>query len=236
MGTPSFRFKQFEVFHDRCAMKVGTDGVVLGAWSGVESTGRILDVGTGSGLIALILAQRTQHFTKPPRIEAIEYDASASQQAAENVLRSPWSNRIVVHHADFRQFSSEKYDLIVSNPPFFRKVLKAPVAERSGARHDVTLSFEELVEGTRSLLADEGRFSVVLPAENAVVFEAVCNAASLYVNRRCDVTTVAGKIPRRVLFEFSRKTSEYQTETLFLSNSGQTRSEAYSALTADLYL
>lgn len=231
MASPSFRFRQFEVFHDRCGMKVGTDGVLLGAWVQPLQARRILDVGTGSGLIALILAQRSI-----AEIVGVEFDASASAQAAENARNSPWSNRIRMVHADFKSYQDGWFDLIVSNPPFFQNALQAPAAERNQARHDVTLSYAELIAKAASMLSAEGRLAVVLPYDAAREFEDLCWVSGLYPKRRCEVSTIEGLPPKRVLLECSRQRNETERTTLVLAAKGNARSEAYSALTSDLYL
>jgi tRNA1Val (adenine37-N6)-methyltransferase len=231
MPSSSFRFQQFEVFHDRCAMKVGTDGVLLGAWVKPGSAHRILDVGAGSGLIALILAQHSE-----AEIIGIEFDASAAEQAAENVSRSPWRDRIQIIKADFRTFSDEPYDLIVSNPPYFQNALQAPAVSRNQARHDVTLSYEELIVKAVALLSDKGRLAVVLPFDSARSFEDACWASELYLSRSCEVSTIQGQAPKRVLLEYSRLRGETERTTLVVGIKGNARSEAYSALTSDLYL
>ena len=231
MSSPSFRFQQFEVFHDRCAMKVGTDGVLLGAWVQPGTAHRILDVGAGSGLIALILAQ---HSTA--EIVGVEFDASAATQATENVWNAPWSERVRIVQADFRTYTEEPFDLIVSNPPFFQNALQAPAAMRNQARHDVTLTYEELVVKAEALLSAEGRLAVVLPIDAARQFEDLCWKLRLYLSRCCEVATIEGQTPKRVLLEFSRHRCETERTMLAIGVKGNVRSDAYSALTSDLYL
>lgn len=139
MPKSSFKFKQFTIFHDKCAMKVGTDGVLLGAWAPADKAKRILDVGTGTGLIALQLAQRNPH----ARITAIEIDAAAAGQATENVSHSPWADRVEVICHDFRDYQPEnRFDLIVSNPPYFIDALKCPDEQRCTARHAGNLNYD----------------------------------------------------------------------------------------------
>ncbi len=231
MSSPSFRFQQFEVFHDRCGMKVGTDGVLLGAWVQPENACRILDVGAGSGLIALILAQ---HSTA--QVVGVEFDALAAEQALENVQRSPWSDRIRIVHADFRTFKDEPFDLIVSNPPFFKNALQAPSQMRNHARHDVTLSYKELIVKAESMLSPVGRLAVVLPKDADPEFEDLCWASGLFLKRSCEVITIQGQSPKRILMEFTRQRVETERTTLVIGTKGNVRSEAYSALTSDLYL
>ncbi|HET9572058.1 MAG TPA: methyltransferase [Bacteroidales bacterium] len=231
MSSPSFRFQQFEVYHDRCAMKVGTDGVLLGAWIQTGSARRILDVGAGSGLITLILAQRST-----AQLVGVEFDAPAAEQALENVQRSPWKDRISILRTDVRTFNDGLFDLIVSNPPYFQNALQPPKAQRNQARHDVTLSYEELVKKAQSLLSAEGRLAVVLPIESAQEFEDRCWESNLFLTKRCDVSTLQGQAPKRVLMEFSRKRGVVERTVLTLGEKGNVRTQAYSALTSDLYL
>jgi tRNA1Val (adenine37-N6)-methyltransferase len=227
----SFRFKQFEIGHDRCGMKVGTDGVLLGAWVRPSNALRILDVGTGSGLIALILAQRSD-----AQIVGIEYDASAAGQALENAQASPWADRVRIVQGDFKCLEDDPYDLIVSNPPFFQNALKAPAVQRNHARHDVLLRYDELIAKADELLTENGRLSVIIPCEAFAGFETLCLASRLHLSRICEVSTIEGKPPKRLLLEFSRVPTEVERSRLAVSTTGNARSEAYSALTADLYL
>ena len=231
MGTPSFRFKHFEVFHDRCAMKVGTDGVLLGAWACTGNAQRILDVGSGSGLISLILAQRSTAL-----VDGVEFDVEAARQAAENAASSPWCNRISIVEADFNEYFNGFYDLIVSNPPFFRQSLKAPVRERNQARHTDTLSYESLIQKSVKMLNPEGLFSVILPTDSSQDFEDLCWQNKLYLSRRCEVVSVEGLAPKRVLLEFSFQHHFIERTTLLLETSGRNRTAEFSELTADLYL
>ncbi|MEE0972800.1 MAG: methyltransferase, partial [Paludibacteraceae bacterium] len=159
MRNSFFRFKQFTVYQDRCAMKVGTDGVLLGVLADVSKATRILDIGTGTGLIALMLAQRQ----KDAHVDAIEIDEQAAQQAQENIAQSPFCY-IHVHTTALQAYNStQPYDLIVSNPPYFVDSLKAPNAARNLARHTDSLSFADLLQGAERLLHNDGCFWVILP-------------------------------------------------------------------------
>ncbi|MFM2293328.1 MAG: hypothetical protein RIS29_3141, partial [Bacteroidota bacterium] len=153
MANPFFRFKQFTVFHDRCAMKVGIDGVLLGCWTNVADTSMVLDIGTGTGLIALMIAQRTD-----AHIDAIDIDEGAFEQAMINVQASPWSSRLNVVLSSLQDFvSDKKYDLIVSNPPYFINSLKNPDEQRTTARHTDSLTHEELIDQCIPKLTEGGR-------------------------------------------------------------------------------
>ena len=163
MPNPYFAFKQFVIHHDRCAMKVGTDGVLLGAWTDVSLAHRVLEIGTGTGLVALMLAQRCG-----ATILAIDIDKDAVGQAQENVSASPWGNRVEVGEQDVRSYETNMlFDTIVSNPPYFIDSLKCPDGQRSTARHTDTLHADELMEKVPELLTPEGKFSLIIPFEQS---------------------------------------------------------------------
>ena len=167
MGSNGFTFKQFEINHEGCAMKVGTDGVLLGAWCSSQSARRIADVGTGTGLISLMCAQRNA----TAKIDAIEIDSSAAKCARENVARSVWNDRIEVIESAIQQFSTEeRYDLIVSNPPYFSETLQSPDPSRATARHNCSLPHRDLIDAAKRLLTPEGRLSIILPTDEARKF------------------------------------------------------------------
>jgi len=235
MHNNFFRFKQFTVFHDRCAMKVGTDAVLLGAWTNTELAEKILDVGTGSGIIAIMLAQRSE-----ASIEAIEIDGAACEQAVSNADQSPWKHRIKIHHVslqDFSAVSKNKFDLIVSNPPYFIDSLKSPEKSKNAARHNVTLSHEEFIENSLKLLSDKGRLSVVLPFTGAHEFLAKASKYGLFCNRKTNVKSNPHSSVKRILMEYSRIPEPY-TENLLIIGTGQPESytEDYKALTKEFYL
>jgi len=231
MGNPCFHFKQFDICHDRCAMKVGTDGVLLGAWAQTDTSGRILDIGTGSGLIALMMAQRTQ-----ASIDALEIDRAGAEQARDNVLKSPWSERIHVVCTNAVTWQAEPYDLILSNPPFYRNALKTPIPERKLARHDDTLTWEQLTKLAGRLLSPAGRLSVVLPVDAEGVFTSLCWQQMLYLSRRCAVSTICGHPPKRLLLEFSNEKRSIQHSSLSVETPEHYRTPEFSALMADFYL
>ena len=163
-----FHFKKFSVAHDKSTHKVGTDGVLLGAWVSLEEVQRILDVGTGTGVISLMLAQRTPETVT---IDAVEIEEDDALQAAENVRQSPWPEKIKVYHKTIQAFSpGKKYDLIISNPPFFVESWLPPEKKRSQARHTEQLSFEELLESATRLLSANGRLAVILPFQEGLQF------------------------------------------------------------------
>lgn len=236
-----FQFKQFFVRHDRCAMKVGTDGVLLGAWaepavSIQPSAFRILDVGTGSGLVALMLAQRFPE----AHIDAIDIDEAAVEQAAENFAASPWSDRLHAFHARLQEWQSHSVpSLIVSNPPYFQNSLKNPDKGRELARHTDTLSYEELLYHSARLLSEHGRLAIILPAEAEQEIRTLAAQHSLFTTRVTRVYSKETKPARRVLLQFEK--SEYRNtapleDRLVLEDDKGTRSAAYQEITKDFYL
>lgn len=233
MPEATFRFQQFSIRHDRCAMKVGTDGVLLGAWGDVSGN-RILDIGTGSGLIALMAAQRNEQAF----VDGIDIDEQAVAQARENALQSPFSQRIRCFCADVLTFRPDApYNAILCNPPFFTEETLPPVYERALARNSHTLSFAQLVVRVASLLNDDGRFSTIVPSSHEQEFVALCLEEGLCLARRQQVRTVPHKPPRRSLLCFDRKCrTTCELDDLFLSTDGGGRSKQYSELTKDFYL
>lgn len=232
MPNPYFQFKQFTVWHDKCAMKVGTDGVLLGAWSSVKNAQRILDIGTGTGLVALMLAQRSNAF-----IVALEIDCAAAKQATENVVRSPWQDRIEVLQVDFKQYTSTTcFDVIVSNPPYFVDSLKCPDQQRNAARHNNELTYEDLFSGVSQLLSKDGEFTVVVPTDVSDSIKEVASNHSLYPCRQLNVITKPGLPPKRTLITFVFKKQECRTEELLIELTRHQYSKEYIELTREYYL
>lgn len=238
MANDSFVFKQFEIRQTRSAMKVGTDGVLLGAWFDIGTEAlRVLDIGTGTGLIALMAAQRNAL----ARIEAVEIDLDSCVDAAENFSRSVWHDRLVLHTCSFSEFCSRStpgiYQRIVSNPPYFVDSLRASDAGRSRARHADALPYSELLSGVAKLLCTTGRFAVVLPIETYRDFVMEAARNGLFLIRRTDVVTRSGKAPRRVLSEFTAEPGRLYIDTLTLLESGSSDySVPYKELVDDFYL
>ena len=239
MATPDFRFKQFTIRHDRSAMKVGTDGVLLGAWAGLTlspqlSTLNILDIGTGTGLIALMLAQRFP----PSHIVGIDIDDASLEQAKENVESSIFKAQIQLQKQDFSDIDSfsNKYDLIVSNPPFYTEETLGGNQARDRARHTTSLPFETLVQNAARLLTEDGLFSVIIPHQSAADFISLCVASRLYLTRRLNIRSTERKPFNRVLLEFSTKMLPSETSTLTLYDVNNNRSSEYTHLTQDFYL
>ncbi len=235
MANPFFRFKQFTIYHSRSAMKVGTDGVLLGAWSRLPFEGRVLDVGTGTGLIAIMAAQRSRAF-----VDAVELDFNAATEAAENANRSPWGDRITVYGVDFTRFYTTvvkpRYHHILSNPPYFMQSLLPPDAQRGQARHTGTLDYESLFEGASRLLLPEGWLSLISPADVEEHLRFVAQLYGFYPNRLTYVAGIAGREPKRLLSEWSRERRPVETTLLAIERRGEGYTPEYIRLTRDFYL
>ena len=232
MANSYFQFKQFTVWHDKCAMKVGTDGVLLGAWTSVDGAQRILDIGTGTGLVALMLAQRSRAF-----IIALEIDGAAVGQAMENVSHSPWQDRIEVVEADFRHYTSTTlFDVIVSNPPYFADSLKCPDRQRNTARHDNELTYEDLLEGVSRLLSATGEFTVIIPADVSEKVKEIALDYSLYPYKQLNIITTPGLSPKRCLITFKFQNQKCLTENMVIELARHEYSPEYIELTKDYYL
>jgi tRNA1Val (adenine37-N6)-methyltransferase len=230
-----FHFRQFSVEDKQTAMKVGTDAVLLGSWIQPGNPGSILDVGTGCGIIALMMAQRTKAI-----IDAVEIDKKATEEAIENVKISPWPARIKIYHSSFQDFTektSNKYDLVISNPPFFENSLKSPDSKRNLSRHNDLLPVAELIEGAAGCLKDDGILSVIVPAsqEHHWITEAKCKG--LLIKRSSLVYPRAGKPAARIMIEFSPVVAgAVLKEELYIRDSEGKYTEAYINLTRDFYL
>ena len=301
MANPYFSFKQFTVWQEHAAMRVGTDGVLLGAWCDLSScvsvvipdestdrrqpenvcpadpsqildssnrdqtvwddhvqdereksvcgaqngadaetkkVGRVLDIGSGTGVIALMVAQRTSN----AQIDAVEPDSGSCEDALRNFAESPWADRLHLHGVTLQEYVScyaEKvqYDLIVSNPPYFVDSLKAPDPVRNAVRHAVSLPFEELLDGVKALLAEHGRLAVILPVTEGVLLEKLALERSLHCVRKCLVQTKPGVPPKRVMMEFGRKSVPLRSDLLIMETERQQEfTEEYRRLTRDFYL
>ena len=220
MSNPFFQFKQFTIRHDKCAMKVGTDGVLLGAWAGTESCSRILDVGTGTGLIALMLAQRSKAV-----VDAIDIDADACLQAQENAESSLFAGRINVFHsdlADFAQASTHLYGLIVSNPPYFTD----------------TLTLEDLLQYSRKLLAPQGRIALILPYDQKDRLTDCIQTQNLFLSKEVSVIPVPDAQPKRLLAELTSEppASPAFSDRLTIEIARHRYTDEYINLTKDFYL
>ena len=232
MPNPYFSFKRFTVYHDKCAMKVGTDGVLLGAWTHVDTSQRILDIGTGSGLVALMLAQRCE-----ASITAIDIDSEAVEQAQININASDWKERMEVYHTDLCKFSPEHlFDTIVSNPPYFVDSLKCSDTQRNTARHNDTLTSEQLFGNVSRMLCEEGEFSLVLPFEQTESAISIGEKYGRYPTRHTRVITRPGLPPKRSLLAFKKHPEEYIPQDLVIELERHVYSKEYIALTKEFYL
>jgi len=232
MSNPYFRFKQFTVYHDLCAMKVGVDGVLLGAWADCRNVKNVLDAGTGSGLIALMLAQRSD-----AHVHAIDIDENACKQAEINFNHSPFSNRLSIEQVDFQYFSSSVgYDLIVSNPPYFANSLKSPDKNRNLARHNDRLPLEVLINKSASLLNPQGKIAFILPFDLWEQAHSLAIENQLFLCRKSLVSSIRNQPPKRVLLEFSLTERGITENSFYIGEEKQTYSDEYRALTEDFYL
>ena len=227
-----FKFKHFEIHQDRCAMKVGTDGVLLGAWA--LGGKRILDIGSGTGLISLMMAQRYPE----AQVVGIDLDAEACAEARENVAASPFADRVNIVDCRLQDYESvEKFDAIVSNPPFFLNSLKNPDSKRSMARHADSLPFRELFRGVKLLLSDDGVFSAIVPVEVLEAFASEGYMNGFYLLRQCGIKTVERKQPKRYLLTFAKHRSmemDDMVETMMDSEGNS--SEWYAKITEEFYV
>ncbi len=235
MSNSTFAFKQFTINQDKCAMKVGTDAVLLGAWVDASQSTAILDIGTGTGVIAIMLAQKST-----AKIDAIDIDQDACEQARENVLSCPWKDRIHIHPIAFQFFSQEqktKYDLIVSNPPYFVNSSKTPEHSRTFARHTDMLEFDELLDGVLSLLSPDGKFYVILPSKEGEFFRDLAQLRGLFLNKLMRVRTRLDKQEKRYIMRFERARKHFSEESLTIENPERhSYTEEYKNLTKDYYL
>jgi len=234
--TEPFRFKQFSIEQDRCPMKINTDGVLLGAWADVSDCRTALDIGTGTGVIAIMLAQRSEAL----RIHAVEIDADACEQARRNMAACPWAERLEAFHASIQQYSrqtEQRYDLIVSNPPFFTGGTFSSNENRTMVRHTVKLPHGDLLAAVRTLLQPSGRFCVVLPYLEGLRFRELASSYHLYCTRLMEVRPKADKPVSRLLLQFERHPRPLQSEELVIQGEGPSQwTEAYVALTGAFYL
>lgn len=234
MADSVFHFKQFLIHQDKCAMKVGTDAVLLGSWVNASNTGTILDIGTGTGLIAIMLAQKSDAW-----IDAIDLDENACLQAIENGNRSPWADRIQCYHTslqDFKKTADKKYDLIVSNPPYFVDASKAPEEARNKARHTDNLSFRELIDGVKGLLKPDGRFCMILPTKEGCDFKELAQVQGLYCNEQVKIKTKAEKQEKRLLMQFEYIQKPLHESELILQLNDTTYTPGYIEFTKDYYV
>ena len=234
-----FKFKEFTVQQDKAAMKIGTDGVLLGAWAEVSNdVMSILDVGSGTGLIALMLAQRSNAET----IDAVELDEDAYEQTVENFEASKWGDRLFCYHASFQEFNkevaeeNETYDFIISNPPFYTETYKTKNEGRNKARFTNVLSFEELLVGVAAILDSKGKFAVIVPNKEEEHFIDLAKKQNLFLNRICEVKGNEESKTIRSLMEFSFIDSETKKERLTIEKERHIYTHAFERLVKNFYL
>ena len=234
MANDYFSFKHFTIYQHRSAFKVGTDGVLLGACADISGVRNILDIGSGTGLISMMLAQRCD-----AQITAIEPDYESFKQTCENINRCDWHNRITVEHSDLQNFNSkhEKFDLIVTNPPYFSDSLKSPDSRRSAARHNDSLTTVEILEGVLKLLNDDGRLQLIMPYVEGNVFIAEANKYGLYCNNILKIKPLPNAEIRRLILTFSRFQKKLIEKFLTIERGSRHEfTEEYINLTKDFYL
>lgn len=235
MGRESFTFKQFVVHQERCAMKVGTDGTLLGAWAELErQNGHVLDIGTGTGLMALMMAQR---FPKA-RVTAIDIDEMAVLQASDNVKNSPFADRIEVFMTDVNVFEPrEKFDSIVCNPPFFNHALTCPDNQRTQARHTLSLSYSQLMAAAYRMLSNKGVFSVIIPNDYFQQLESEAHMANFFLTRVFGVRTIERKPIKRYLIELRKfPNNKMIKKEVLIEEAPNVKSKWYQNLTNDFYI
>ncbi len=242
MNQP-FRFKEFTIEQDRCAMKIGTDGVLLGAWVSIKSNPfSVLDIGTGTGIIALQLAQRSN----AEIVDAIEIDDDAYEQCVDNFESSPWGDRLFCYHASLGEFVEEideKYDIVISNPPFYAPSLATNSDEenkisesRKLARFNDALPFDELIKGASLLLSNEGVFAVIIPRNEEENIIKIAVQVNLFPKRICRVRGNKTTEEKRSIIEFSFKKTSVIIENLIIENSRHEYTDEYIGLVQDFYL
>jgi tRNA1Val (adenine37-N6)-methyltransferase len=234
MSCDFFVFKEFEVKQSKAAMKVGTDAVLLGAWCQFPSNGNILDIGTGTGIIAMMAAQRSCSV-----IDAVEIDEEACSEASGNFQNSKWGSRINLYPISFQKYilqTSKKYDVIVSNPPYFSNSIQASSESRTMARHTCNLTFEELADGIASLLKGEGSFAIILPFIESGNFNCIAKRYGLYPERITSVQTTSTKPAKRILMQFGLHKITPTEDTLIIENEDHSYSVKYRNLTKNFYL
>lgn len=235
MANDYFKFKQFKVLQRKSAMRVGTDSVLLGAWANVANVINAIDVGTGTGVIALMLAQRNPLM----KIDAVELDPDSAAEATDNVTRSPWASSINVVNMAFQDFANQSgkaYELIVSNPPYFNNSLKSPLAKRTLTRHTESLPYHDLLLGVQHLLAHNGRFCGIFPYSEGNVFIAQASTFGLYCTHKVSIVTKPGKPTLRILVQLEKERQPVTETELTIHNPDGTYTKEYKQLTSEFYL
>ena len=231
----AFRFRQFCVEDDQSSMRIGTDAVLLGAWTDPGEKSEILDIGTGCGVIALMMAQKCN-----AAITAIDIDEDSVRQASLNFRNSPWNERINALHCSLQEFTmhyGKSFDLVITNPPFFRNSLRSPLNSRNIARHDDQLKTRDLLTGVSLILGSTGRFFLILPAGDATSFQSDAREHNLFLVRQLQVKPKPGTIPKRIVMEFAFSSPGFVvSEEIIIRREDNSFTEAYREMTKDFYL
>lgn len=233
MENQIFRFKQFEINQSKCAMKIGTDGVLLGAWADVSNCRRILDIGTGTGLLALMMAQRSN-----ANITAVEIEKDAAIQASNNFLKSSWNSRLEAIHSNIEDLRTDiKFDFIICNPPFFKPTAKETTEQRLIARQSVSLTSKVLLEAVASHMSTNGMFACILPVEESKELICLANCFDIHLTRLAKVRPTPSKLPHRYLMEFETTQRDCIASELIIEEFGRHGySKEYIELTSDFYM
>jgi tRNA1Val (adenine37-N6)-methyltransferase len=229
-----FQFKQFRINQDKTAMKVCTDSCVLGAWAEVDTAKRILDIGTGTGLLTLMAAQRSE-----AEITAVEINGQAALQAAENFTESPWKNRILLSQKSLQEFGKSKpepFDVIICNPPFFQASLKSPDQARTIAKHTQELPFEDLLAFVNQFLTPEGTFYLLLPPAEAEIFRKLAVASALLPFSVLQIYTQPNGKHLRTIYAYAFQEEPLKSENLVIRNTDQTYTTQFAELLKEYYL
>ncbi len=234
MNEKPFKFKKFILYHQQSTLKVGTDAILLGAWANIEKADKILEIGCGCGIITLMLAQRTK-----ADIDAIEIDFNSTEEAKRNVEISEWKNRINIENISFQEFIKDKnniYDLIVSNPPYFNNSLKSNDLNKNLAKHNDSLSYNELAFGISKLLKPNGKASIILSISESEIFKAIALKNGLYCNLEMEVFPKTGLKSNRLLMQFEKQKLKYERKSITVLDVNNNYTTDFINLCKDFYL
>ncbi|HOT13640.1 MAG TPA: methyltransferase [Bacteroidales bacterium] len=233
MANSYFQFKKFTINQEKCGMPVNTDSVLLGAWANVDNCNKILDIGTGTGILSLMMAQRCN-----ATIDAVEIDEASYLQALTNFEQSDWGDRINAYFCSIQEFAastSSKYELLICNPPYFANAVKSTNHQKKTARHTDTLSFENLISATMHLLEDKGRLSLILPYSEGCIFIALAAKEGLFCVRKTNVKSVTHAPITRLLLEFATLPQQVAEDYLVIADEQNNYSDKFRHLTVDFY-